>query len=76
MYGPINGTFKKNHCFTTYLFILSIIYFFYLYFVTQILGFTNPTPLTKNLVLEICKKKGYIRIGSYFSFYSIIDSEI
>jgi hypothetical protein len=28
-----------------------MIFFFY-----QILGFTNPTPLNRNLVLEICKK--------------------
>jgi hypothetical protein len=34
----------------TYLFIL---YFFLL----PILGFTNPTPLNRNLVLEICKKE-------------------
>jgi hypothetical protein len=28
------------------------------------LGITNPTPLNKNLVLEICKKKkDYTRIG-------------
>jgi hypothetical protein len=56
MYGPINGTCKNSLFY--YLFIYLVNYlFFYLYFVTQILGFTNPTPLNRNLVLEICKKK-------------------
>jgi hypothetical protein len=36
----------KIHCFTAYLFIFILI-----------LGFTNPTPLNRNLVPEICKKE-------------------
>jgi hypothetical protein len=32
----------------------------------RILGATNPTPLNKNLVLEICNKKGYNRFGLEF----------
>jgi hypothetical protein len=32
------------------------------------LGITNPTPLKKNLVLEICKKKGCNQFGLNFSF--------
>jgi len=31
-------------------------------------GVTNPTPLKNNLVLEICKKREYKRIGLQFSF--------
>ena len=33
------------------------IYSFYYFFLIPILGFTNPTPLNRNLVLEICKKR-------------------
>jgi hypothetical protein len=40
---------SKIHCFTTYLFIWLLIF-------TQVLGFTYPTALNRNLVLEICKK--------------------
>jgi hypothetical protein len=29
----------------------------FILFLIQVLGFTNPTPLNKNLVLEICKKR-------------------
>jgi hypothetical protein len=32
--------------------------FFFFYIISHKLGITNPTPLTKNLVLEICKKRG------------------
>jgi hypothetical protein len=31
------------------------IYFIIIIFLIPILGFTNPTPLNRNLVLEICK---------------------
>ena len=41
----------------------SFIYLFYYYFFIQILGLTNPTPLKRNLVPEICKKKDYTKIG-------------
>jgi hypothetical protein len=34
-----------------------------IFFLLPILGLTNPTPLNRNLVLEICKKKGYKEIG-------------
>jgi hypothetical protein len=38
-----------------------LIYLFY--FLLPILGFPNPTPLNRNLVLEICKKKDYTKVG-------------
>jgi hypothetical protein len=37
MYGLIKGTFENSLFY----------YLFYYYFFTQILGFTNPTPLTE-----------------------------
>jgi hypothetical protein len=39
------------------------IYFIIIIFLIPILGFTNPTPLNRNLVHEICKKKDYTKIG-------------
>jgi hypothetical protein len=39
-----------------YLFILLLSFFI------PILGFTNPTPLNRNLVLEICKKRDTERL--------------
>jgi hypothetical protein len=33
-----------------------LIYLFYYFFPTNF-GFTNPTPLDRNFVLEICKKR-------------------
>jgi hypothetical protein len=41
---------------------------FFYQFQIQNLGVTNPTPLKNNLVLEICKKREYKRIGLQFSF--------
>jgi hypothetical protein len=38
-----------------YIIIFIYLYHYYIFFI-QILGFTNPTPLNRNLVLEICKK--------------------
>jgi hypothetical protein len=40
-----------------YYFIWIIIYFIIIYIFLPILGFTNPTPLNRNLVLEISKKR-------------------
>jgi hypothetical protein len=48
----------------SFLLLLFIIYFLLM----QILGFTNPTPLKNNLVLEICKRKDiytHIVVGTY-----------
>jgi hypothetical protein len=53
MYGPIKGTFQNSLFY--YLFIYLVIFLFFP--VTQILGFTNPTPLKRNLILEISKKR-------------------
>ena len=39
-------------------------HFILLLFFIPILGFTNPTPLNRNLVLEICKKGMYTHIVS------------
>ena len=50
--------------------ILNIfVYLFYLFvylyfFIIHILGLTNPTPLNRNLVLEICKERVYTHIVS------------
>jgi uncharacterized membrane protein (DUF106 family) len=42
-------------------FIIIIIYFFLI----QILGLTNPTPLNRNLVLEICKERVYTHLSQH-----------
>jgi hypothetical protein len=39
---------------------LFIYSFYYFFFLIPILGFTNPTPLNRNLVLEIYKKRDTI----------------
>jgi hypothetical protein len=36
----------------------------YIYIFLPILGLTNPTPLNRNLVLEICKERVYTHIVS------------
>jgi hypothetical protein len=45
----------KHYLKYIYLFIYFII--IVIFFLLPILGFTNPTPLNRNLVLEICKKR-------------------
>jgi hypothetical protein len=37
--------------------LINFTYLFILLFFLPILGFTNPTPLNRNLALEICKKR-------------------
>jgi hypothetical protein len=32
--------------------------YYYYYFSDKNLGFTNPTPLNRNLILKICKERG------------------
>jgi hypothetical protein len=51
---------RSSKILSTLLYIfLSLFYYFMIHycFFLQILGFTNPTPLTRNVVLEIYKKK-------------------
>jgi hypothetical protein len=40
-----------------------IIFYLFILFFIQILGSTNPIPLTEIKTLEICKKKDYTQIG-------------
>jgi hypothetical protein len=44
-------TKRAQHEMHIYLFI------FIIFFLIPILGFTNPTPFNRNLVLEICKDR-------------------
>jgi hypothetical protein len=51
-----NNSHNTNH--------ISIpIYLSCYFFLHRFLGFTNPTPLNRNLVLEISKQKGYTEVG-------------
>ena len=38
------------------------------FFLIPILGFTNPTPLNRNLVLEICKERNTKRLACNSTF--------
>jgi hypothetical protein len=37
--------------------LVNIVIYFFIFFLIQILGFTNPTLLKRNIVLKISKKK-------------------
>ena len=52
--GPTQ--FSKEFNYSQNTIINIFVYLFYLFFI-PILGLTNPTPLTENLVLEICKER-------------------
>jgi hypothetical protein len=61
--GPYKFS-KVSKILETLLLMLLVLYFIIIIIIIiiiiliLILGFTNPTPLKNNLVLEICKKKG------------------
>jgi hypothetical protein len=43
--------------------LISLFYYFMIYnFFLLILGLTNPTPLNRNLILEICKKRDVLSL--------------
>jgi hypothetical protein len=55
----LNSKGFKNSKFSIIDILISLFYYFIFIFL-PFLGFTNPTPLKRNLVLEICKKRVYM----------------
>jgi hypothetical protein len=52
------------------------IYSLYYFSLLPIFGLYKSYPLNRNLILEICRKKGYRKSGFQFSFQFLIISKI